>query len=146
MPRIYTSRSPYERMIEKAIAGPNACIVFVGWGTKAGHGRVSGQGGAPYKGAHVVSFEHWHGPAAPGLFVLHRCDNPPCVNPHHLYTGTQADNGRDMSERGRTHGHQISHCPADHAYDDANTLRGADGKRRCRTCRNQRSRAAYAAR
>lgn len=51
--------------------------------------------------AHRVSWEIANGPIGDGLHVLHHCDNPPCVNPAHLYLGSDAENSRDRISRGR---------------------------------------------
>ena len=51
--------------------------------------------------AHRAAWELANGPVPNGMSVLHRCDNPPCVRPEHLFVGTQKDNVRDMIEKGR---------------------------------------------
>jgi hypothetical protein len=61
----------------------------------------SGYGAWGSKKVHQIMFEHAHGPIPIGHGVLHRCDNPPCCNPAHLFSGTQADNMADMRIKGR---------------------------------------------
>lgn len=54
--------------------------------------------------AHRVSWTLTNGPIPKGLRVLHRCDNPVCSNPQHLFLGTAGDNTQDMVRKGRARG------------------------------------------
>ncbi len=67
--------------------------------TSKGYGQ-SHWGGKHVK-AHRLAWELARGPIPPGLCVLHRCDNPPCCRPGHLFIGTRADNNRDSALKGR---------------------------------------------
>jgi hypothetical protein len=66
---------------------------------KNGYGKFGVPGG--WDRAHRVAWRLVHGEIPKGMFVLHECDNPKCVNPNHLYLGTKKDNAQDRERRGR---------------------------------------------
>lgn len=68
---------------------------------RAGYGLM--QHGKRTTSAHRVSYEVFKGSIPRGMVVRHACDNPSCINPDHLSLGTQADNMRDRTARGRGH-------------------------------------------
>lgn len=76
------------------------CWPWTGYTNAQGYGRVGYRGSVGY--AHRAAWEMTSGTAIPfGGTVLHRCDNPGCVNPSHLWLGTQIENMRDKRLKGR---------------------------------------------
>lgn len=84
---------------------PSGCILWAKSVKNGWHGQI-GSGGGPRKSKRMlvasrVAYELMVGPIPEGLGVLHRCDNPRCINPVHLFVGTQTDNMADMTAKGR---------------------------------------------
>lgn len=80
------------------------CWIWTGTkGAKGAEGDYYGQirNGRRRSQTHRLSWEIHRGPIPEGVHVLHKCDNPPCVNPNHLFLGVQRDNNLDCVAKGR---------------------------------------------
>ena|SRR5208283_2122511 len=108
-----------------------------------------GYGQAYYRGrfvsAHRLSAFLWlHHPLKSALLVCHKCDNPACFNPKHLFIGTDSDNARDCVSKQRNYQTRKTHCPRGHEYSPENTIiildRPGAPHRKCLTCERSRNR------
>ena len=137
MPNQHGPKFP-ERFDDNVIPEPmSGCHLWIGCVNRYGYGkiRVNGRQIAASRAAWIAA----KGAIPPGLWVLHRCDNPPCVNPDHLFLGDRTANTRDMIAKGRDRGvstlcRAMTHCKRGHPFNERNTVRRKTG-RECRACR-----------
>jgi hypothetical protein len=126
-------------------ASDDECWHWLGATAGNGYGVIrSNTGRMTY--AHRLSYVIFHGKIPNGHHVLHHCDNPPCVNPKHLFVGTHLDNVRDMHAKGRknqsfplTDRWSRKH---DRCLDCGTTDRRHHGLGRCRPCYRKHQRQA----
>lgn len=83
----------------KKVKEVGACWIWQGLCYPDGYGKLKING--RYQGTHRVAYSLFIGPIPDGLCVCHHCDTPGCVNPAHLFVGTNTDNMRDMKLKGR---------------------------------------------
>lgn len=94
------ANSVRKRFEEKFQIDPASnCHVWCAATNNSGYGHFGVNG--KVVDAHRFSYEEYVGTIPHGMFVLHRCDNQSCVNPEHLFLGTQNDNLKDMDKKGR---------------------------------------------
>jgi hypothetical protein len=108
------------------------CWVWTGSLNDSGRGQVRFDGGIT-KLAHRVAWFLTHG-SFPKHQACHKCDNPPCVRPSHLFDGTQKENLDDMVTKGRSVNQNTgkTHCPQSHPYDHVDPATGWKSCRRCK--------------
>jgi hypothetical protein len=117
------------------------CWEWTGYRMPSGHGQLRRSRSGGILLAHRYVWRELVG-EIPDC-VLHRCDNPPCVRPSHLWLGTQADNIADMWAKGRGSNPPAQwdgiHCKKGHVIAN-NPYFDKHGGRRCKTCMNEKSR------
>lgn len=119
---------PLEQRFWTNVQKSDECWIWTGLTDNDGYGLVWG---GPSVGqslrAHRVAYEMTYGPIPQGMVVCHRCDNPPCIRPDHLFLGTVADNNADAQSKGRLATGERSGL---HTHPERRSFGDANGSRR----------------
>lgn len=96
------SEERFWSMVDRS-GGPDACWPWQGSIVPSGYGQFKArhENGAKNWRAHRYAYTITYGDIPDGMIACHRCDNPPCCNPAHLFVGTNADNTADGRLKGR---------------------------------------------
>lgn len=129
---------PVEQRFWEKVEKGEGCWRWIGKKNKNGYGLfvVFHNGSARGTGAHRMAYYLTNGPIELGMYVLHSCDNPSCVNPAHLSLGTQFANMQQASARGRLVRERKApqtRCLRGHPMSGKN-LYEWKGTRKCRAC------------
>lgn len=95
----HARRPIHERILSRVMFGASDCWHYCGVRNRFGYGRITYLGKTQV--VHRLLYEAVNGPIPHGLYALHQCDNPSCVNPAHIRLGTYSDNIRESYQRGR---------------------------------------------
>lgn len=96
----FNFESVERRLLKHYRPAPSGCWEWIGGRDPYGYGKIKIKG--HNLGAHRIAMAVWRGfELGSALKVLHRCDNPRCINPDHLFLGTQSDNLNDCVRKGR---------------------------------------------
>ena len=116
----------------------DACVLWTGSTDGHGYGQMWDSKLKRPEKAHRISWRLFRGEIPRGRGVFHKCDTPLCINPLHLFLGSQRDNMEDAYNKGRHVAHvwaAKTHCPDGHEYTKANTAYWGKSKSRfCRQC------------
>lgn len=94
-----TQPVPLQQRFDKYALKRDGCWIWAGMRNALGYGVIRYSGKRSF--AHRLSFELYKGQIPEGMYVCHKCDNPSCVNPDHLFIGSPKDNMDDMRAKGR---------------------------------------------
>ena len=96
----YYKRLTTEELFHKKVKkSKDGCWIWTAGSIRGGYGAFFSKGKNIL--AHRYAYELYREKIPSGMFVCHKCDNPPCVNPEHLFLGTNLDNFQDMVKKGR---------------------------------------------
>lgn len=142
-----------QRWWEKVRLRDDSCWEWIASRDKDGYGKFQhpGPDGQIHIRAHRWGYEHFIGAVPDDRQVCHSCDRPWCVNPAHLWLGTNTENDADKRQKGRApevwgeplNRRRQTHCKNGHEFTSDNTRLVTSGHRRCRQCERDRARADY---